>query len=763
MKPGITNSVAALLAASALTLASCAEEEWFVSGTSTVADPVFELYDTDGNPLEGAVRMARSAGDASLAVVSNADWTAEVTSEDAEWLSVNPPSNHGDGRLLLRAKYNSGVEAREATVTITYNGTKQYAFSLVQSGAPLLSVDHAEVAMFRNVYTLTVSALSSWTATVLDDAGSWVHLDRTEGDAGICELSVVVDRNTGGAVRSAVVEFDNDGALEYFRLEQRGSVETLAAQLTEDDVLKMSWNELFGARGYRVAVYVDGSEEALRTAEFDEHTTSCSFLYTGDGLFAGLSATVRLDVEALVDDPDFRIVSAPLTTHTLFDAASGDGRSESTAYVIATRRHLNNVRHELGGYFRQTADIDLSGYEPEMAASYMTGNLSPFSSASTPFTGCYDGGGHAISNLKIHYPDSPAGGGSHQMLGLFGVVSGTQDAPAVLKNIRLLNPDILNDCNNGSVGPSQTGALAAQTLGYVTVDNCAVVGGSVSSTCEKNNMIAGLIGNVNGRENYVLNSRNEGCTVLGWGNVAGLIGQAQGTAVTNCSNTGDVSGQQNIGGIAGSLLSNAGSTMQRCFNTGRITTLVNMQANIGGLVGRTAAVSGNPALQIDECFNAGRVDASVSMAQNNYCGGIVGLVNSQKTGIANSYNSGEILKGRNVNDATAGGIIGGSNVGAAAAGNKLTNCYNVGTVTDGYGINGTVTNAAAWKFVSSYALEAVSAGASKGNLAGTALLTEAEMKDLSNFTGWDAAIWRIDGSAGYPYPQLTDNPHATKE
>lgn len=763
MKTRMVNRVAALLVAPVLMLTSCAGEEWFTSGTPAVVDPVFELYDTDGNLLEGPVRITRSAGDTSLAVVSNADWTAEVTSEDTEWLSVNPPSNHGDGRLLLRAKYNAGVEARDATVTVTYNGTKTHTFSLIQSGAPLLSADHAEVAMFRTVYTLTVSALSPWTASVLDGDDSWVHLDQTEGGEGTCDLIVTIDRNTSGAERDAVVEFENGEALEHFRLNQRGNVETLTAQFTEGDVLELNWNEIFGAKGYRIAVYADGSQEPLKTVDLDKNTTSYSFLYTGENLFAGLSATVQVDVEALTDDSDFRVGSSPLTTHTLFDAASGDGKSESTAYVIATRRHLNNIRHELGGYFRQTADIDLNGYEPGMEASYMIGNISPFSSASAPFTGIYDGGGYAISNLKIHYPDSPSGGGSHQMLGLFGVVSGTADKPAVLKNINLHNPDILNDYNNGSVGASQTGALAAQTFDYVTVDNCAVVGGSVSSTCQKNNMIAGLIGNINGKENYLLNSRNEGCTVSGWGNTAGLIGQAQGTAIMNCHNTGNISGQQNIGGIVGSLLGNVSSSMSRCSNTGQITALVNTQANIGGLVGRAAAVSGNPPLQISECFNTGRVDASVSMAQNNYCGGIVGLINSQKTEIANGYNSGEILKGRNAADETVGGIIGGSNVGAAVAGNKITNCYNAGAIANGYGINGTVNNAAAWTVVSSFALDAASAGASKGNLAGSALLTDAEMKNLSNFTGWSAQIWCIDGSGDYLYPQLVNNPHATQE
>ena len=82
--------------------------------------------------------------------------------------------------------------------------------------------------------------------------------------------------------------------------------------------------------------------------------------------------------------------------------AHGSGTA-SDPYLVATAADLNGVRDYLSAHFRQTADIDLSGYS----------NWVPIGNDSTGFTGTYDGAGHTVSNLTIDRA-------SENFIGLFG-------------------------------------------------------------------------------------------------------------------------------------------------------------------------------------------------------------------------------------------------------------------------------------------------------------------------------------------------------
>lgn len=139
--------------------------------------------------------------------------------------------------------------------------------------------------------------------------------------------------------------------------------------------------------------------------------------------------------------------------------ASADFAGKGTAadpYLIQSKDDLKKFRDKVNGgsyqngYFKQTANIDLSGEEWIPIAS----------ESSMPFKGTYDGGGHEITNLKN---DRKYEGG------LFGYLSGT------VKNLAVINCDVSYNSGNG-----YNGAVVASGG---TVTNCYSTGKVSGKQC----------------------------------------------------------------------------------------------------------------------------------------------------------------------------------------------------------------------------------------------------------------------------------------
>lgn len=194
----------------------------------------------------------------------------------------------------------------------------------------------------------------------------------------------------------------------------------------------------------------------------------------------------------------------------------------------------------------------------------------PVGSASDRYTGIFDGGNHAITNLKIHTSES-----SNQ--GLFGYVgSGT------VKNLKLENVSITAE------NSQYVGAVAGYSTG--TIENC-VVSGTVSGGANVSGTNASSVGGVAG------------------GNAGG--------EVVGCSSTASVTANgsnSRVGGVVGNNMMDA--TVVACYHTtGAITATIG-DTNAGGVVGR------NNGAQVVACY------ASCAVEVNNggkaYAGGVVG-------------------------------------------------------------------------------------------------------------------------------------------
>ena len=155
-------------------------------------------------------------------------------------------------------------------------------------------------------------------------------------------------------------------------------------------------------------------------------------------------------------------------------AWSGSGTNSDPYQITSTddlatlRNNVNNGTNYSNKYFKQTADIALSG------------NWTPIGTETNPFKGHYDGGNFTIRGLNVS--------GSYQYAGLFGYITSERVngnlIATELKNIRIVDCTI----SVGSVTSSKAGAIAGRT-GPVHISDCRV-SGSITG----NYYAGGLIG-----------------------------------------------------------------------------------------------------------------------------------------------------------------------------------------------------------------------------------------------------------------------------
>ncbi len=209
--------------------------------------------------------------------------------------------------------------------------------------------------------------------------------------------------------------------------------------------------------------------------------------------------------------------------------SGGDG-SATNAYLISTPADLNNIRSYKGSlpstfiHYRQTADIDLSGYP----------NWQPIGTNSGS-TACvhYDGDGFSIANLNISRS-------TESNVGLFGHLSGS------VRNLALTS--------GGVSANSYVGAIAGVLLNG-SISNCASrvsVGGTLAG---------GLVGlNQNGT---LRNVSVRDAVVSGNSIIGGLVGYAAGGVFSRSYSSAVVMGPSDAGGLIG--FASSSPTISSCY------------------------------------------------------------------------------------------------------------------------------------------------------------------------------------------------------
>ena len=162
----------------------------------------------------------------------------------------------------------------------------------------------------------------------------------------------------------------------------------------------------------------------------------------------------------------------------------------------------------------------------------------PIGEFGRPFTGSFDGRGHAIVGLRV-------AAGPMSERGAFGILAGSAEA-SVVRNVVLIDAVVEGETNVGLLAGSLRSGIVERVSAQGSVRG---IGG---------NKVGGLIGFIDGVEAVVQDSFIDvALEVEGGANHGGLVGLSEGI-VRNCYATGTVrTNVQSVGGLVGLVTTDA--------------------------------------------------------------------------------------------------------------------------------------------------------------------------------------------------------------
>jgi hypothetical protein len=292
-------------------------------------------------------------------------------------------------------------------------------------------------------------------------------------------------------------------------------------------------------------------------------STLGSYLVTYDVMDPGGNPAVQVtrDVHVIFDCNDVVVATRPLDQNAqVIDA--------STYFVVCSFAQLEEVGTDptdtgLDAAYVLGADIDASptadlmynagaGWDPIGECVAACGGADE-----APFTGIFDGGHHAISDL---YVDRPGTNG----IGMFGNALDAQ-----ISNLDMVNVDVTGDGNvGGLLGNASGGTVVARCSAEGKVEGVSRTGGLIGSLgasavedsfaqadVQGNNRIGGLIGNVTNSTTHRCDAARSATATS---RVGGLIGHSSGfgTIVNDSfvavAVSGNTSNADEVGAVLGS-------------------------------------------------------------------------------------------------------------------------------------------------------------------------------------------------------------------
>ncbi len=219
----------------------------------------------------------------------------------------------------------------------------------------------------------------------------------------------------------------------------------------------------------------------------------------------------------------FLISFSSVSAQEITPSFGGGMGTEMDPYLVETAKHLINIRSKPNSYYKQTQNIDLSGFNIKnyIKDTDKEGWITIFPVLS--FNGIYDGNGYSIKNLTIQ--NKEMNGAS-----LFGTIGSN----SVLKNITLENVNIS--------ARNSVGALAGVN------DSGQIINCHVEGSLEGIDFVGGLVGGE--RFSGYINKCSALIKVKGESKVGGLIGESN-NEISQCWVKGEIIGDYNVGGISG--------------------------------------------------------------------------------------------------------------------------------------------------------------------------------------------------------------------
>lgn len=371
---------------------------------------------------------------------------------------------------------------------------------------------------------------------------------------------------------------------------------------------------------------------------------------------SGLSVTANTEVLEKGDDgyytisditEDYTVNVSGLTEETSFaERDDGGSGTEDDPFLLTRPIDLYQAAAIINSsyyngefnacYFKLGADIDLDGEQ-----LFVFGD-----SESTVFCGTFDGAGYTIKNFTItdEYIDQEEYTTQYlNAIGMFGYVSATSSAPAVIKNLTLENYTIEAHPN---LYTESVGAYVGSIVGYgigVEISNCHLKGGEITSYGNHSNMA--YVGGVAGilQSAYSTSSATPitydayvyGCSsdvdiycVSDARSAGGIVGNLVSADddviayISDCASYGTVYGAMHSGGVVGSL--GRFSSVNNCYSAGAITSYNNINSNSVDVLYRVSYAGGIAGFAENDtiiygCYSANSVISALSSNSNYPC------------------------------------------------------------------------------------------------------------------------------------------------
>lgn len=264
-----------------------------------------------------------------------------------------------------------------------------------------------------------------------------------------------------------------------------------------------------------------------------------------------------------------KVVAAPTTSWDI-EADTKWYDNNKSAFTITTAEQLAGLAvlvksgdngggsSFVGKTITLSKEIDLRAHE------WIAIGINDNGAKDRPFSGTFDGNGHAITGLYINNTNST------ENQGLFGYIG----KAGAVKNLRLSGRVVISGSNVGGVAGLNHGA----------VTNCIMTGSVGIAGNVK--FVGGVVGvnDVNGAK--VANSAMTG-SVVGTENVGGVVGKnANGSTVANSAMTGSVTcTAENVGGVVGWNI--GGSEVANSAMTGSVEGPLR---GVGGVLGKNEGI-----------------------------------------------------------------------------------------------------------------------------------------------------------------------------
>ena len=221
----------------------------------------------------------------------------------------------------------------------------------------------------------------------------------------------------------------------------------------------------------------------------------------------GHNITVTVPEGCILDQS----VNENVTTYSSFAGIVINNVEELKAF----RDAVNGGNQFAGKTVKLAADLDLSGEENWTPI----GNLVAYPGQS--FDGVFDGNGHTIKNVTV-VDQTP----KHAVAGLFGsVVNGT------IKNLTVENVNLTSS--------HYAGGIVAYTSNGPTIENCHVIGGTITSVPEKlgdeydnGDKVGGIFGYATAGST-INNCTVDGLTIKAYRDMGGIVGFSVGNVTNN--------------------------------------------------------------------------------------------------------------------------------------------------------------------------------------------------------------------------------------